>query len=414
MILTYPGGVSLPPRAEGLKTELTLSSVGRVFLPLGSEEEAYTITVCEGENVLAGAKIAMQGDETPVYSSVAGKVVGVFERGGVHYIAVDEDPELKKDVRTVREPESRALSELTGEELLDAVKLLGVADTYSGDYLWRRLSRAIGKTRRVVVDVTDDAGWSFTEYRTALKHPGEVLGGAKVLLHLLGATRIILLTDSMRKKTFEAFRTMINDPKLVILAEIEAKYPLRDETLYEAIYVRRLPKGKSAQDEGIFIVKAQTAVALYQAILTGKPQTIQTLTAAGEGFGRNAVLNVPMGTAWRTILDGAKFKGGEYQTSVGSLLCGEKAEGALDMKTEAVFADLPVRREEAHCIACGRCAEVCPMRLEPFRILGTRNVRTAKHLSNVCIGCGCCDYICPSQISLKEKIGKGAQGASAK
>ncbi len=404
MVITYPGGIKLPPRSEEVKTELTLSDVGTVYILLGGAEETYALSVNEGENVLAGARVATLGDETPVYASVAGKVTGVFERDGLHYVAIEQDRELNAEVRTVREPETKRLADMTGEELLDAIRILGIRDVWSGDYLWRRASRAMQTTRRIVIDTTDDSAWSCTGYRTALKHPGDVLNGAKILLHMLGASRIVLLVDSQRKKLFDAFDVMINDPKLTVIAQSDVKYPMCDETIYESIYVKHLPAGHTAQDEGVFIVRAQTVVQLYQSILRGKPQTMHTLTAAGEGFGKNALMHVPIGTTWEKILDTAQFKGGSYVTRAGNLLGTCEAIGVPDGKTEAVFADVPCEREEMHCISCGRCAEVCPMRLEPYRILRTKNVKTAQMLKNNCIGCGCCDYICVANIALRERI----------
>ncbi len=404
MIITYPGGIKLPPRSEQVKTEMTLHEVGTVYLLLGGAEETYALSVSEGENVLAGARVATLGDETPVYASVAGKVVGVFEREEMHYVAIEQDADLSKEVRSVCEPASKRLADMTGEELLDAVRVLGIKDVWSGDYLWRRASRAMKTTRRIVVDTTDDSAWSCTGYRTALGHPGDVLSGAKILLHMLGASRIVLLVDAERKKLFDAFDVLINDPKLTVIAQCDVKYPMCDETIYESVYVRHLPKGRSAQDEGVFIVRAQTAVQLYQSILTGKPQTMHTLTVAGEGFGKNALMHIPLGTSWKKVLETAQFKGGGYVTRVDSLLGKQEAIGVPDGKTEAVFADMPCEREEMHCISCGRCAEVCPMRLEPYRILRTKNVKTAQMLKNNCIGCGCCDYICVANIALKERI----------
>jgi len=404
MIITYPGGIRIPSRAEEVKTELTMHDVGTVYLLLGGAEETYALSVSEGEHVLAGARVATLGDETPVYASVAGKVIGVFEREGMHYVAITQDHELSTEIRTVREPETKRLADLSREELLDAVRVLGIRDVWSGDFLWRRASRSMETTRRIVVDTTDDSVWSCTGYRSALKAPGDVLSGAKILLHMLGASRIVLLVDSERKKLFDAFDLMINDPKLTVIAQADVKYPMCDETIYESIYVRHLPMGHTAQDEGVFIVRPQTVIQLYQSLLNGKPQTMQTLTAAGEGFGKNALIHMPLGTVWDEVLKVAKFKGGSYVTRVGSLLEDRPAVGVPDGKTEAVFADIPFEREEMHCMACGRCAEACPMRLEPYRILHTKNVKTAKLLQNNCIGCGCCNYICPSYLDLRERI----------
>ncbi|MBQ8324135.1 MAG: 4Fe-4S dicluster domain-containing protein [Clostridia bacterium] len=407
MVLTFAGGVTLPTRTDALKNSLILTDVPQVMLPLGDAEEAYTLTVCEGEEVPAGGLVATLGDGSPVYSSIPGRVTGVFEKDGMHYVSVERNREVADlSPVSVREPESKRLEELTAEELLSAIKALGIHDLWSGDLLWRRLTPLVGKIRRVVVDTTDDTGCSFTGYRTSLRHSGAILGGVKVLLHLLGASKAILAIDVTKPKIKEAFTTLINDPSLIVLAETEAKYPTREETLYQALYVRHLKRGGSAEEEGVLFIKPQTAAQLYTSLLTGKPHTTRTLTAFGEGFGKNAVVDLPLGTPWKTVLEAVQFKGGAYRTMVNSPLGGKQAEGAIDGKAEAVFASLPLTKKPSHCISCGRCADACPMRLMPYKSLTQRSYLSAKRLAAVCIGCGCCEYVCPAAIPLREHIAR--------
>ena len=83
MHLTYQGGVSLPLRPEASRHTLQLDGVPMVLLPLGMEEEAYEVTLCQGETVSAGGPVAVLGDGTPVYSSISGVVTGVFEKDGI-------------------------------------------------------------------------------------------------------------------------------------------------------------------------------------------------------------------------------------------------------------------------------------------------------------------------------------------
>lgn len=407
MVLKFAGGVTLPTRTDALKNSLVLRDVPRIMLPLGDAEEAYTLAVCEGEEVPVGGLVANLGDGTPIYSSIPGAVTGVFEKDGLHYLSV-ERRETEADLSPVpaRAPESKRLEDLTAEELLDSIKTLGILDLWSGDWLWRRLTPLVGKIRRVVVDTTDDSGWSFTEYRSSLRHPGEVLGGIKVLLHLLGAAKAVLVVDGGKAKIKEAFSTMINDPALIVTAEAEVKYPTRDETLFEALYVRHLKKGFTAESEGVLFVKAQTAAQLYTSLLTGIPQLTRAITACGEGFGKNAVIDLPLGTPWKTVLEAAQFKGGAYRTMVNSPLHGKQAEGAVDGKAEAVFASMPLEKRPSHCISCGRCAEVCPMRLMPYKSLAQHSYLSAKRTAAVCIDCGCCEYVCPANIPLREHIAR--------
>lgn len=414
MVLKYPGGLLLPARASEQECvrivarphTVTASELGEVYLRLGGA--GYTLSCRPNESVQAGALLATLADGTPIYASIPGTFEGVFENRGVHYAKIaSAGASADTEVLQARPPEQKRLADMSREELLETTKTLGVWDIHTGDWLWRRVQKA-QKTeiRRVVIDLTDANGWSLTGCRAALRAPGEVLNGAKVLLQLLGATKILLIVDHMQRKQAEVFRALINDPALVVIGEIEAKFPLREETLYEAIYARRLPRGKSAQDEGVFFARAQTAEALYRALLTGEPQTSRWLTAAGDGFGRDLVVQTPFGTPWNRLLSICKFKGGAYVTRLDSPLHGEAAEGILGGSTECVLASLPVKRRAGHCIACGRCAEVCPMRLQPFRILSERNYRAVKELASVCFDCGCCDYICPAALPLREQIAR--------
>lgn len=418
MVLKYPGGIFLPARASAQECvqivarphTVTEAELEEVYLCLGEQAVGYTLACRENSNLQAGTLVATLSDGTPIYASVSGTFAGVFENRGVLYAKIAAMPASAGSdagVLQVRPPEQKRLSEMSREELLDATRTLGIWDMHTGDWLWRRAQKAQkNEIRRVVVDLTDANGWSLTGCHAALRTSGDVLGGAKVLLQLLGATKILLIVDHLQRKQAEVFRALINDPELVVLGEVEAKFPLREETLYEAIYARRLPRGKSAQDEGIFIVRAQTAAALYHALLTGEPQTTRWLTAAGDGFGRDLVVQAPFGTPWAKLLSICKFKGGAYVTRLDSPLNGKPAEGILGGSTESVLASLPAKADAGHCIACGRCAEVCPMRLQPFRILGEKTYRSVKTLASVCIDCGCCDYICPAGIPLREQIAK--------
>ncbi len=53
------------------------------------------------------------------------------------------------------------------------------------------------------------------------------------------------------------------------------------------------------------------------------------------------------------------------------------------------------------CIRCGRCLEVCPMRLNPSTLsIYVERMRfedAQRHNVMDCIECGCCAYVCPSR-----------------
>jgi electron transport complex protein RnfC len=71
-------------------------------------------------------------------------------------------------------------------------------------------------------------------------------------------------------------------------------------------------------------------------------------------------------------------------------------------------AEQTVRGEESPCIRCGRCAEACPMGLEPYLLnklarLG-RNEDLEQEKVYDCIECGSCMFTCPANIALLDYI----------
>ena len=406
-MITPLGGVRLPTQPTPFVKQAKLQATGtRVYLRL-PDENAYTLCVSEGETVASGTLIAKEADGTPVYAPVSGRFDGVFSNGGREYAGVTDDGKGEKS--PVFAPETRPLGDIPAEELLEKVKMLGILDVRGGDRLWRTLSRASGcfpegAVPKLIIDATDASGCSFTNYIQALQTPSDLIGGAVLLARLLGTGRIILLVDADRQKAIRTLTGRIGGNPLFALAKTVACYPMRDEMIYEMLYMERIPKGSSMNERGIFITDAQTAVQFCRAMLTGMPQTVRWLTAAGEGFAQQAVVCLPLGTPWQNVLAACKFRGEPYRTMINSPIRGEEARGVCEGDAVCVISSLPKEHHATHCISCGHCGEVCPMRLQPRKILFTRRISDVQALVSDCVGCGCCEYACPAYLPLAEMI----------
>ena len=67
------------------------------------------------------------------------------------------------------------------------------------------------------------------------------------------------------------------------------------------------------------------------------------------------------------------------------------------------------RAPESACIRCGKCADACPMGLEPWLLnklarAGGRMDELEENKIFDCIECGCCLYTCPANIPLLDVI----------
>jgi electron transport complex protein RnfC len=125
-----------------------------------------------------------------------------------------------------------------------------------------------------------------------------------------------------------------------------------------------------------------------------------SVTVTGECFPNQANLLVRVGTPLRYILD---YLGGIPAEAVkvisGGPMMGRavsnldaatvKGTGALLLLTEAQTRRAP----ESECIRCGRCADACPMGLEPFllqKLSRSANVEALEaNAAQDCIECGC-------------------------
>ena len=65
--------------------------------------------------------------------------------------------------------------------------------------------------------------------------------------------------------------------------------------------------------------------------------------------------------------------------------------------------------EPTPCINCGKCADVCPMKLMPMQTAfytSAKDYEAADKYGGVlsCIECGACSYICPARRPLAQSI----------
>jgi len=204
----------------------------------------------------------------------------------------------------------------------------------------------------------------------------------------------------------------------ITVQELKKRYPQGGEKqLIDAVMKRQVKSGGLPIDVGAVVQNVATSLAVYEAVQKNKPLITNVLTITGDHIPGNLQHNYlfRIGVPLSFIVEQA---GGIPQTAAklvsGGPMMG-KAISNLDATTVKgsssvlYLSEAATRRHpETNCIRCGKCADACPMGLEPFllnRLYKAGDIEALeKNAAQDCIECGCCLYSCPAHLPLLDNI----------
>ena len=235
--------------------------------------------------------------------------------------------------------------------------------------------------------------------------------GAAILRQVMGNVPCTIAIEENKPEAIAHIREVI--AKLgyegIEVMEMKMMYPQGGEKqLIDAVMHRQVGSGALPISVGAVVQNVATALAVYDAVQKNKPIVDNSVTVTGECFPNQANLLVRVGTPLRYILD---YLGG-IPADAAKVISGGPMMGRAVSNLDAATV------KGTECIRCGRCADACPMGLEPFLLQKlSRNADVEALEANAahdCIECGCCLYSCPANIPLLDwvRLGKGlAMGA---
>ena len=259
--------------------------------------------------------------------------------------------------------------------------------------------------------------------------PHAVLGGAKILMHILGVACCLLAIEEDMPQAIAALEKAKSegDYRQIEIVPVPVIYPMGGERqLIQVLTGKEVPSGGLPAEVGVVCHNVATAAAVYQAITTGEPLISRIVTVTGQGVRRPQNLLVRIGTPIAELVEHC----GGYTDSAERLIMGGAMMGiALPTDdipiTKAANCILVAGRDEVvgekhsmPCIRCGACATACPVSLLPQQLYWHSRADSldrvmAYHLPD-CIECGCCDVVCPSHIPLVQHFRSAKSKVAAK
>lgn len=267
-----------------------------------------------------------------------------------------------------------------------------------------------------------------SDYRIMIEKSRQIVVGAALMKHVLGVQRVVIGIEENKPEAIAKMKEAVlelsagsSDYAGIEVMTLKKKYPQGGEKqLIDAVTHRQVKSMGLPIDVGAVVQNVATSLAVYEAVQKNKPLIDNTLTVTGECFPKQSNVLVRVGTPLSYIVDSL---GGIPENAAKAISGGPmmgKAISNMDAATLKGTSSILFlteeqtrRKEETNCIRCGKCAEACPMGLEPFLLNKlARNGMMDELEQNAiqdCIECGCCLYSCPANIPLLDviRIAKG-------
>ena len=387
--------------------------------------------VAVGDKVKVGQVIAEPGGFVSAYihSSVSGTVKSIAPRADLagrkctHIeIAVEGDEWLESIDRS-----DTLVTEIPidNKATIEKIRQGGVVGLGGATFPTHvKLSPPPGSTcERVIINGCECEPYLTSDYRTLLEKGEQVVVGAAILKQVMGGVPCTIAIEENKPEAIAHIQEVIArlGYEGIEVMTMKMRYPQGGEKqLIDAVMHRQVGSGALPISVGAVVQNVATALAVYDAVQKNKPIIDNSVTVTGECMPKQANLLVRVGTPLQYILDAvggipadaAKvISGGPMMgRAVANLEAATvKGTGALLLLTEKQT----LRAPETACIRCGKCADACPMGLEPFLLNKLTRAQDwdacEAQAAQDCIECGCCLYSCPAHIPLLDniRIGKG-------
>lgn len=251
--------------------------------------------------------------------------------------------------------------------------------------------------------------------------PEEIIAGIEILLRALGDDVKCLIGIEENKPEAIAIMTKAAARHgRITVAPMLTKYPQGGEKmLTKTLTGREIAPGALPVSEGVIIQNVATALAVYHAVIWRMPLVERVMTLSGESYTGRANVRVPIGTPLADIVEKyGDIPAGTTQIINGGTMMGRSMASIQGSTTKGMSGLLMLSAKEtagyppAPCVRCGKCAEACPMGLQPFLLarlseLGRIEEASRNHIMD-CMECGCCSYSCMAHRHIVDwiKVGK--------
>lgn len=441
-IFKFRGGVH-PPEHKSESTQRPISQLAipdKLLLPLRQHAaDMPTLIVQVGAHVLKGQLLAKPDSaaSTAIHAPTSATVTAISTQlvphpSGLADVCITLIPDGKD---TWTELVAQDWLSCDKQQLLASLRLSGIAGLDAAIFAPHIQLHDDGRARlhTVLINAAESEPYISCDDMLMRERADEIVQGIAIVQYLLDAAPCIIAIEDSKPAAVKAMsaacagwvssiHSELAVPPSICVKVVPTLYPSDNERLLiKRLLGSEIPSGKLATDMGITVFNVTTVLAIYRYFKFGEPAISRIVTMTGN-VASPGNFEVLFGTplmALVTAAGGAKADTTHY--IMGGAMTGlalasselpiTQAANCIIAAAAALLTPAPLAMP---CIRCGRCADACPMHLQPqqlYKLTQSDDFSSARdyHLFD-CIECGCCSYVCPSHIPLVQyfRYGKSA------
>ena len=381
--------------------------------------------VKKGDPVTVGQKI---GDNTglcvPVHSPVSGKVKSVemkaHSSGTTMMSVVIENDHLGTLCEEIQPRTQEQVDSLTPEELMEIIHQAGIVGMGGATFPTHvKLSSGIGKVDTIIINAGECEPYITADDRLCREMPELVISGVKVIMKIFGLGTAHIAIENNKPGAAKALQACLCSEDGITIDVLPAMYPQgAEKQLIQAVTGRQVPSGGLPAAVGCAVFNAATCKAIHDAVYDGMPLIKRIVTVSGNIVMEPKNLIVPIGTSFNDLMKAVGTSSNPHKVLSGGPMMGISQYDLSVPTTKGtnavtILGSSRYRVEHPQCIRCGKCIDVCPMKLMPvlmYKSLMTADVEQIKATNMMdCIECGCCAYACPAYVPLVLGFRSGKQ-----
>jgi len=331
-------------------------------------------------------------------------------------VVIELDGEFQQLGRSIKPRDWRRLKNRRIYEQISDAGVVGLG----GEGVPSHTKYVLPKTAAVewlIVNGCESEPYLSSEYRLLRERPQQLVEGIQILMRLLSPKRTVIALAGHTRSAVSGLRGAVAAARSRIqLQRLAGKYPQGDEhTLVGSVAGRAVRGAATVADAGCMVINVATVLAMYEAVVLGKPLVERTVTVSGGAITQPGNLKVRLGASIGDLIEECGgFCATPRKLVVGGPMRGHAVTDLTQPVTKLTSAVLALTEEELQsvgqtaCVRCGRCVRACPMGLEPvmLHLLIAQHDWRAVVKAGVfdCTECGCCGFICPSGIPLVDQL----------